>query len=197
MNLLQSKVKRKQDNFGNKIDKLQECENFFSACQINVICICQRRQFIDNQAITVFSNAGKSSFLAVITEDCSIKKKRKKKLVNIYFRRCHLLSAVTFTFGCVIYFRLCHLLSAVTCLVIHLKRFYGYTDSPSPSYKKKLNYLRFPLQNLALHLRYIVYTPFQIIMVLWRAVIIPLSAKMMHLIIGIYKFDDHMVSSKN
>uniref|UniRef100_A0A1B0BMZ2 Ubiquitin carboxyl-terminal hydrolase n=1 Tax=Glossina palpalis gambiensis TaxID=67801 RepID=A0A1B0BMZ2_9MUSC len=33
-------------------------------------------------------------------------------------------------------------------LVIHLKRFYADTDSPCPSYKKKLNYLRFPLQNL-------------------------------------------------
>uniref|UniRef100_A0A1A9VF11 Ubiquitin carboxyl-terminal hydrolase n=1 Tax=Glossina austeni TaxID=7395 RepID=A0A1A9VF11_GLOAU len=33
-------------------------------------------------------------------------------------------------------------------LVIHLKRFYADTDSPSPSYKKKMNYLRFPLQNL-------------------------------------------------
>ncbi|XP_037892771.1 cell cycle checkpoint protein RAD1 [Glossina fuscipes] len=49
------------------------------------------RQFIDNQTITVFSNAGKSSFLAVITEDCSIKKKRKKKLV-------HLLPDVNFCF---------------------------------------------------------------------------------------------------
>uniref|UniRef100_A0A1A9WJT6 Ubiquitin carboxyl-terminal hydrolase n=1 Tax=Glossina brevipalpis TaxID=37001 RepID=A0A1A9WJT6_9MUSC len=33
-------------------------------------------------------------------------------------------------------------------LVIHLKRFYADTDSPNPSYKKKLNYLRFPLENL-------------------------------------------------
>uniref|UniRef100_T1PIN0 ubiquitinyl hydrolase 1 n=1 Tax=Musca domestica TaxID=7370 RepID=T1PIN0_MUSDO len=33
-------------------------------------------------------------------------------------------------------------------LVIHLKRFYADTDSLSPSYKKKQNYLRFPLENL-------------------------------------------------
>ncbi|XP_065355308.1 ubiquitin carboxyl-terminal hydrolase 8 isoform X2 [Calliphora vicina] len=33
-------------------------------------------------------------------------------------------------------------------LVIHLKRFYADTDSITPSYKKKQNYLRFPLENL-------------------------------------------------
>uniref|UniRef100_A0A1I8Q2N6 Ubiquitin carboxyl-terminal hydrolase n=1 Tax=Stomoxys calcitrans TaxID=35570 RepID=A0A1I8Q2N6_STOCA len=33
-------------------------------------------------------------------------------------------------------------------LVVHLKRFYADTDSISPMYKKKQNYLRFPLENL-------------------------------------------------